>query len=166
MRLAMPSLKNIQLTLALVPVLAGSACAPRMAPRLYLPYGHNPVFSDLDKVLKENPLTDGETLKAVLLGQTSEVSHHIVQIRGQEPPHRHKEHDLTATLLSGQGALVVEGERWAMAKGDTVFVPRGALHYYVNLSSAPSAAFVTFSPPFDGKDSVPEEPTPPKENNP
>lgn len=162
----MPSLKTFSLALVFAPVLAGSACAPRPAPRFYLPYGHDPVFSDLDKVLKENPLVQGENLKAVLLGQTSEVSHHIVQVRGQEPPHRHQSHDFTATLLSGQGALVVEGERWVMAKGDTVFVPRGALHYYVNLSSAPSAAFVTFSPPFDGKDTVPEEPASLEENTP
>jgi mannose-6-phosphate isomerase-like protein (cupin superfamily) len=45
--------------------------------------------------------------------------------------------------------------RFDLTAGDVFFIPRNTPHYFVNTSPEPAAAFVVFSPPFDGKDTVP-----------
>ena len=42
-----------------------------------------------------------------------------------------------------------------MRVGDTAVVPKGVPHYFVNNGDQPAAAFVTFTPPYDGTDNVP-----------
>ena len=126
-------------------------------PRFYLRYGGLFTQTDLDRILAENPLPAGENYKVVTLGKAQEISHHIVQIRDREPPHIHKEHDLTVVMLRGQGFLMLEQRRVGLAVGDVLFVPRGIIHYFVNTSTEPSVALAVFSPSFDGKDSIPVE---------
>ena len=129
------------------------ACAP--APRLYLQYGKDFTESNLGKILAENPLRPGENIRITNLGQAQDVSHHIVQVRDREVPHIHKNHDGTVVLMKGRGYLMLENRRLELTVGDTVFIPRGSVHYYVNSASEPGVAFVVFSPPFDGKDIIP-----------
>ena len=129
------------------------ACAPSYG--LYLQYDSQFIQSDLDRILKENPLGPAENIKVVTLGKGQTVSHHIVQIRDREVPHIHKRHDLTVTVLRGQGYLVLGQSKLDLSIADTVFIPRDVVHYFVNQSREPAVAFVTFSPPFDGKDTIP-----------
>lgn len=129
------------------------ACAP--SPRLYLQYGSEFVQSDLNRILAENPLPATENYKVVTLGKGPEISHHVVQIRDREIPHIHKNHDLTVVMLRGQGYLMLEKRRIDLAVGDVLFVPRSVPHYFVNTYTQPSVALAIFSPPFDGKDTIP-----------
>ena len=78
-----------------------------------------------------------------------------MQIRDREVPHLHKLHDATVTMLKGQGYLILEKRRIELTAGDVVYIPRGAVHYFVNTASEPTVAFAIYSPPFDGKDIVP-----------
>ena len=130
-----------------------TACAP--VPRFYLQYGNDFKQSDLEKMLAENPLPPGENIKVVTLGQGPAASHHVVQIRDRESPHLHKAHDATVMMLKGHGYLMLEQRRIDLTVGDVVYIPRGAVHYFVNTAREPTVAFVTYSPPFDGKDIVP-----------
>lgn len=130
-----------------------SACAP--APYLFLQYGTELKQIDPLKVAAENPLGPNENIKIITLGQGQGVSHHIIQIRDREAPHVHKAHDGTVMMISGRGYLMLSDKRIELSAGDIVYVPRGAVHYYVNNGLEPTVAFVVFSPPFDGQDNFP-----------
>jgi mannose-6-phosphate isomerase-like protein (cupin superfamily) len=129
-----------------------SACAP--APRIFLQYGTELKQAEIDKVLAENPLGAGENIKITTLGQGQGVSHHVVQVRDREKPHMHKLHDGTVVIVKGRGYMMIENRRIDLSAGDIVYIPRGAVHYFINTAGEPAVAFVVFSPPFDGKDTV------------
>jgi mannose-6-phosphate isomerase-like protein (cupin superfamily) len=129
------------------------ACSTR--PQMALHYGTEFKQAEVDKVLAENPLGASENIKITTLGQGQGVSHHLVQVRDREKPHIHEVHDGTVVLMRGRGYLMLENRRIDLSAGDIVYIPRGAVHYFVNTASEPTVAFVVFSPPFDGKDTVP-----------
>jgi mannose-6-phosphate isomerase-like protein (cupin superfamily) len=131
------------------------ACAP--APRISLQYGTEFKQAEIEKVLAENPLGASESIKITTLGQGQGVSHHVVQVRDREKPHMHKMHDGTVVMVRGRGYLMMDNRRIDLSAGDIVYIPRGAVHYFVNTAAEPAVAFVVFSPPFDGKDTVPIE---------
>lgn len=110
---------------------------------------------DLDTWLDKNAIPADQNIKAVRLGQTDALSYHIVQIRDREQPHVHATHDLSVTLLRGEGMLQNGNASQMMRKGDVAIVPRGMRHFFVNTGSEPAVAFVTFGPPSDGSDIVP-----------
>jgi len=127
------------------------------SPSFYLRYGDRLSERDLDSLLAANPLGASENIKAITLGQTREVSHHVVQIRDREVPHIHKGHDVTVVMLRGQGYLMWGKERMDLVAGDILFIPRGAVHYFINTHSGPAVALAIYSPAFDGKDTIPVE---------
>jgi mannose-6-phosphate isomerase-like protein (cupin superfamily) len=129
------------------------ACAP--APRISLQYGTELKQTEIDKVLAENPLGAKENIKITTLGQGQSASHHVVQVRDRETPHVHKIHDGTVMVVKGRGYLMIDNRRIDLSAGDIAYIPRGAVHYFVNTAGEPAVAFVVFSPPFDGKDIVP-----------
>lgn len=130
-----------------------AACAP--LPRFYLQYGSDFKQSDLETMLAENPLPPGENIKVITMGQGPAASHHVVQIRDRETPHLHKNHDATVMMLKGQGYLMLEQRRIDLTAGDVVYIPRGAVHYFINTAGEPTVAFAIYTPAFDGKDNVP-----------
>jgi mannose-6-phosphate isomerase-like protein (cupin superfamily) len=129
------------------------ACAP--TPRISLQYGTELKQAEIEKVLAENPLGASENIKITTLGQGQGVSHHVVQVRDREKPHMHKMHDGTVVMVKGRGYLMMDNGRIDLSAGDIVYIPRGAVHYFVNTAAEPAVAFVIFSPPFDGKDTLP-----------
>ncbi len=129
------------------------ACAPY--PSLYLKYGDQLTESHINQILAENPLPPGRNIKVVTLGKGEGTSHHVVQIRDREAPHVHKKHDLTVVVLKGEGYLMLGKKRINLTRGDVLFIPRGNVHYFVNTYYKPSVALAAFSPPFDGKDTIP-----------
>jgi mannose-6-phosphate isomerase-like protein (cupin superfamily) len=129
------------------------ACAS--SPRISLQYATEFKQAEIDKVLAENPLGASENIKITTLGQGQSVSHHVVQVRDREKPHIHKLHDGTVVMVKGRGYLMMDNRRIDLSAGDIVYIPRGAVHYFVNTASEPAVAFVIFSPPFDGKDNLP-----------
>lgn len=132
------------------------ACAP--APRFFLQYGASLTESGIGQVLARNPLPATANIQVTTLGQGRTVSHHVVQVRDRESPHIHKDHDLTVTVMRGQGYLMLGTRRVDLTVGDVVFIPSGAVHYFVNTYHQPSVALAIFSPPFDGKDTIPAVP--------
>jgi mannose-6-phosphate isomerase-like protein (cupin superfamily) len=123
-------------------------------PHLALRYEKGWDLRDLDAILERAPAGD---TAVVSLGRTAWVSHHLAVVRTEEQPHYHRFHDLTVVLLRGEGVLNVEQKRIAMKAGDVVHVQRGVPHFFRNGGKAPAAAFVVFSPPFDGRDTITAE---------
>jgi mannose-6-phosphate isomerase-like protein (cupin superfamily) len=132
-----------------------AACA--RAPQRLSTEGRTVNETTVTALLAAHPLGDGENISAVGLGHTDVSSWHLVQIRDRERPHIHATHDLTVMLVRGHGQLHMAGTAYDLRAGDIAVVPHGTPHYFVNSAAAPAAAFVTFAPPYDGKDQVPVE---------
>jgi quercetin dioxygenase-like cupin family protein len=62
------------------------------------------------------------------------------------PAHRHLNEAETIHVVEGEFDMVVEGERSLLRAGDTIHVPRGAVHSGGNVGSATGRRVVIFSP--------------------
>lgn len=80
------------------------------------------------------------------------VSTHYIRLKGQEPPHYHDRHNLSITVLSGESTIHFADREVNLSPGDVALVPKGTFHWAQNHSDEGSVVFVTFTPPFDGKD--------------
>jgi mannose-6-phosphate isomerase-like protein (cupin superfamily) len=125
------------------------ACAP--ARRISLQYGTEFKQAEIKKVLAENPLGASENIKITTLGEGQSVSHHLVQVRDREKPHVHKMHDSTVVMVKGGGYLMMENRRLDLSAGDIVYIPRGAVHYFVNTASEPRLPLWFFLHPSTAK---------------
>jgi mannose-6-phosphate isomerase-like protein (cupin superfamily) len=106
---------------------------------------------DLDSLVARAP---PGPVAVVDLGRTAWFSHHVAIVREGEVPHYHRFHDLTVVVLRGEGIMEIEGRRIALKAGDVAYVQRGVRHHFRNTGKDLAAAFITFSPPFDGRDTV------------
>ncbi len=111
--------------------------------------------TDVDGLLQRYPLAGSDNIRVVPLLSSEAMSTHLVQIRNAESPHLHATHDVIVTMLRGRGTLHLDGETRCMEPGDVAVVTRRTVHFFVNEGTDPAAAFVTFAPPYDGKDQVP-----------
>jgi len=127
-------------------------CAAR-SPRVAL----GPLTSGVDAFLTAHPLLPGEPLRGDEVGRTAGASYHLVQVRGNEKPHRHAAHDLAVVVLRGRGTLALGSARIALAAGDAALVPRGAVHWFANGGRCAAVALVIFTPALDAPDSVPAD---------
>lgn len=109
------------------------------------------------EAMRENPLAPDQNICVSLLSKTEQASVHLVQVRVAEKPHVHQTHDLTVFVVRGYGDMTMGTETRKVREGDVIHIPAGVRHYFTNRSESPSAAVVVFSPPFDGKDTVPVE---------
>lgn len=108
-----------------------------------------------------HPLSPGQGIRADEVGRTAAASHHVVQVATAETPHRHRTHDLTVTVLGGEGVLHVEERALPMRAGDVAVVARGVPHWFERTGARTAIAFVVFTPPLDAPDTQPVEPLAP-----
>lgn len=127
---------------------------PLGAESLYL-YQEGIKEKAIDQVLKENPLGAEQNIRSTLLHKSNDASIHLVQIRFKEKPHVHKTHDLLVILKRAEGVLHIGKEKISMKTGDAVFIPRGVVHFFENVSDEVAVGLGIFTPPFDGKDMIP-----------
>lgn len=155
-------LKNrVSLGLAALALAAGCG-AERSNPRLILRYEKGLDVRDLNSLVQQ---AAPGPVAVIELGRTAWVSHHLAVVREGETPHYHRFHDLTVFVLRGEGVMDLEGKRFTMRSGDVAHIHRGVRHFFRNTGTEAAAAFVTFSPPFDGRDTVTAE-TPAAEQGP
>jgi quercetin dioxygenase-like cupin family protein len=109
----------------------------------------------LGELVRRHPLAATANIRADEIDRTAAATIHLVQVRGGETPHRHLAHDLTITVLRGEGVLMLDGAARALRAGDAAVIPRGVAHHFVNRGAAPAIALVVFAPPLDGPDAVP-----------
>ncbi len=132
------------------------------APRPRILTGPGP---DLDVAtwLAANRIGPFEDVKAVPVARTASTSHAIVQVRTRERPHVHETHDLTVHVVAGTGRMVLAAAPGGtlfvlsvqpVAPGDSIVIGRGTIHWFENAGATPAVAFATFTPPFDGTDTV------------
>ncbi|UCH52943.1 MAG: cupin domain-containing protein [Pseudomonadota bacterium] len=112
----------------------------------------------IEKILRENPLAPGENVKPIPLHRSAHTAHLLVQVRGREPAHYHADSDITVLMVRGHGSIHVGEQKLPAKSGDTLFVARGVVHYFVNEGKEPAVALVIYSPPPGPNDRVLVEP--------
>ena len=137
-----------------VPLLIGAEAEPPAV--LDARFGEQRNTIALEALETRALLGPGENQRVVEIGRDAHTSHHVVSIRDRETPHRHDRHDLTVVILEGWGTMRLGDEERRVGKGSILYVPRGTVHAFRNLSDAPAVAYAVYSPAFDGKDRVPE----------
>lgn len=88
------------------------------------------------------------------LAQNPLASHHLVLIRDQEPLHYHAYHDGWAVVIKGEAGFLLGDSTMALRPGASVYIPRSVRHRAVRKGPETLAAFVIFTPPYDGKDMI------------
>lgn len=132
----------------------GGCAVPPANPKILLQYEKSLDASRLSDLMAR---AGGGPVAIIDLGRTAWVSHHLAVVRDAESPHYHRFHDLTVTVMRGQGTMDIDGKKFPLEAGDVVHVNRGLRHYFRNTGKEPSAAFVVFSPPYDGRDTITAE---------
>ena len=99
-------------------------------------------------------LAPGEAFRLREIGRDAHSSHHLVWIRDRETPHRHDRHDLFVVMLRGHGTMRLGDEARAVGEGSVLYVPRGIVHAFRNLSADVAVAYAVYAPAFDGRDRV------------
>jgi quercetin dioxygenase-like cupin family protein len=61
------------------------------------------------------------------------------------PPHRHREAE-TIHVIAGEFEMEVDGERSQVSAGETIHIPRGAVHASSNAGDGPGRRVLLFSP--------------------
>jgi mannose-6-phosphate isomerase-like protein (cupin superfamily) len=109
---------------------------------------------DLAAELAAQPLGSAENVKPLLLHRGERTSHLLVQIRDREPVHYHADSDITVLMLRGSGTIHIGEQKLPARAGDVMFIPRRAVHYFINEAQEPAAALVIYSPPPGPNDRV------------
>jgi len=112
----------------------------------------------VDDLLRQHPIDATANIRADMIARTTGTSVHLAQIRGGETPHRHMTHDLTVTMLRGEGRGTIDGVVRSMKAGDVAVIPRGVVHFFVNTGSGVAVTLAVYSPPMDAPDTVPAVP--------
>ena len=96
-----------------------------------------------------------DNIKVETVAKNELSTHHIVIVKKEEPLHYHATHDGWAICLKGEGEFVIGDKRFPIHPGSSVSIPRGIPHKAIRRGKEPVVAFVIFTPPYDGKDTVP-----------
>ncbi len=143
--------RSLFLLVALFPALAcagGRAAIHRIEGKTLVPV-------PVKELLKQGPDQNwSQGVQVRNLGGNEQVSSHVVWIKTEEKLHTHAKHDATVMLLKGRGTLWFAGQEVRMKEGDVVTITRGIVHAFKNESKDAAAAYVVFTPPFDGKDVI------------
>jgi mannose-6-phosphate isomerase-like protein (cupin superfamily) len=122
---------------------------------IYAPGEKQLVPLDIKALLKLGP--DEEWVQGVSvknISKSEQASAHIVWIRTEEKLHVHSKHDATVVVLKGKGWFRYGSQEFHVKEGDVFTVTRGIAHAFRNEAKDPTAVYVVFSPPFDGKDVI------------
>lgn len=122
----------------------------------------HPEFTKQDPVsllerVEEIENQDFDNLHLETIAENNLSSHHLVVVRKEEPLHYHASHDAWAFVLKGEGDFLLGEKTLALHPGSSVYIPRGIRHKATARGVESLAAFVIFTPPYDGKDTIPVE---------
>ena len=76
----------------------------------------------------------------------------LIRMKDKETPHFHDDHDLSVSILDGDGIIHFKDHAVPVTPGDVIFIPKGTYHWAENTGSAATVLFAVFSPAFSGKD--------------
>ena len=80
-------------------------------------------------------------------GEHSQVVTMTIPVDGEIGEETHPDNDQILLFVSGVGEARIDGETEAVAEGDLVCVPAGALHNFVNTGANPLILLTVYGPP-------------------
>jgi len=117
-----------------------------------------PTVQNIDSLLSVYFLGDDQDFRSDMVASDSLSSVHLTQIRGALDSHRHVFHQETVWIIRGAGQLTLDGVKHKVAAGTLVTIPPDTPHSFYSLGKIPTVVISVFSPAFDGKDRVYENP--------
>lgn len=123
---------------------------------------YHPEFTKQDPIallekVKEIEKQNFDNIHLETIATNELSSHHLVVVKRAEPLHYHAHHDGWAICLKGEGEFVLGDKKFSIHPGSSVYIPSGIRHRAIRHGKEPIAAFVIFTPPYDGKDTIPVE---------
>lgn len=82
------------------------------------------------------------------------ASSFLIFIKKEVRLHKHLAHSETIYVLDGTGEMLLGNEKFAVKKGDIIFVPENTPHSVKVTSSVPLKVISNQAPEFDGTDRV------------
>ncbi len=115
---------------------------------------YQPAVLDIEKLVANNPLGEGEKIKIVGVGETKYASVQLMLVRSgvSVPPHLHKDHDVVMHVKDGSAIVILNGTHYFVEEGDIVLVPRKTWHETKNTGEESFAIINVFYPPYSGED--------------
>ena len=106
------------------------------------------IITQVDEILKDNPVPAGEKSRAVKLVDDDAIS--IIMscmLEGAELKHHyHKKHAETEYFIRGTGQLLVNGSWVEIGAGSLHYNPAGAVHAIRNTGKEPLVVLILFTP--------------------
>ena len=118
----------------------------------------DPAVMNIDSLLSVHLLGESQELRSDKIDGDSLSSVHLTQIRGGIEGQRHVHHHETVWVVRGAGRLTLDGVKHKVAAGTIVSIPPGTPHSFYSMGKVPAVVISIFSPGFDGKDRVYENP--------
>ncbi len=118
----------------------------------------DPAVMNIDSLLSVHLLGESQELRSDKIDGDSLSSVHLTQIRGGVEAQRHVHHHETVWVVRGAGRLILDGVKYKVAAGTIVAIPPGTPHSFYSMGKIPAVVISVFSPGFDGKDRVYENP--------
>ena len=147
------SLKLVLIGCALALFAAAMIPQPQAADVVAIPGVFN-----IDSLLEVYTLGEEQTVLSEEIAWDSISSLHLIQVRESVPAHHHARHSENFWVVRGAGQLTLAGRKYKIKAGDVVHVPQGTPHAFHNLGSVPAVIVSVFSPGYDGKDRVLDDP--------
>jgi len=106
------------------------------------------IISDVDEILKNNPMPAGEKSQMIKLAEDDTVTVYLIRmLEGASlGPHFHKTHDEIEYVIRGTGKLLVEGKWVDMKPGTFHFNPFMHAHGSRNTGKEPLVVLIMFTP--------------------
>lgn len=104
---------------------------------------------------REEPIQDLENTKRIILVDRDTVGAREItfgylkweQKTSFHKRHVHKDAEEVIYIVSGKGRIGVDQEEFEVDKGDTVWIPRGVVHWAYNPFDEPSEMLLVYSRP-------------------
>ncbi len=141
--------KNIILYAVILTIVSGCGFVEEIKHPSSFPKYYLSSYQNVDKIIKDNPLAEGENLRVTDVAETSTSIIRLVQIRKGAVinAHIHENHDEIVYLVKGSGTAVLGGNQYQIKPGAVLLIPRMTPNSFVNNGAEDSIALTFLSPP-------------------
>lgn len=96
----------------------------------------------------DDPIPEmGEITRQIIVDSRTSGAEVLSARAAIEKKHRHPNAELVAYIISGRGTVEVEDEMFEVEPGDSVWVPKGHLHFFNNPFDEPWEMIFVYSCP-------------------
>jgi quercetin dioxygenase-like cupin family protein len=106
------------------------------------------IISNIDEILKDNPLKAGEKFQLINIAQDDTVTLSVLRVAEGAviKQHLHKTHDETVYVIKGTGQMFINGKWVDIKPGSLHFNPMNKVHATKNTGTEPLIAVSVFTP--------------------